>query len=202
MPSEERADHIAGSRQSHAVQERLVRVVNIHFERIPERPERIPERDSRGSPDVGTLIQNQLFALVCKGCRKGQKGQKKQKFQAFFALFVLFRHFLSPTIHWSPDFEHMYPDSERFAALTGASPRPYTPRFANARRFFTVGNKESFKIMPNHKSAEKRDRRTRAATPPTPPTAAVCALRSRSCAPRWMRVASMTRGRCTPKPSR
>jgi len=38
----------------------------------------------------------------------------------------------------------MYPGIERFAALTGASPRPYTPRFANARRFFTADNKESF----------------------------------------------------------
>jgi hypothetical protein len=94
--------------------------------------------DLRGSPDVGTLIQNQLFALECEG---KQKGQKRQNFR-LFCPFCPFCFHLPFTV--SPNFKHMYPDIERFAALTGASPRPYTPRFANARRFFTVGNKENF----------------------------------------------------------
>jgi hypothetical protein len=49
----------------------------------------------RGSPDVGTLIQNQLFALACKGKQKGQKGQKKAKFQAFLPFLSFFAIFAS-----------------------------------------------------------------------------------------------------------
>lgn len=33
----------------------------------------------------------------------------------------------------------------RFTGLTGAPPRPYTPRFAYTRRLLTTDSKESFK---------------------------------------------------------
>jgi len=82
--------------------------------------------------------------LVCKGKRKGQKEQKKAKFQAFLPFLSFFDIFASAYHSPGAPILNLYPDSDRFAALTGASPRPYTPRFANARRFFTVGNKESF----------------------------------------------------------
>jgi hypothetical protein len=86
-------------------------------------------------------MQNQPFALDCEGKQKGQRRQKRQNFR-HFCYFYPFCFRLPFTV--SHDFKQMYPGIERFAALTGASPRPYTPRFANARRFFTVGNKENF----------------------------------------------------------
>jgi hypothetical protein len=48
----------------------------------------------RGSLDIGTLMQNQLFALGCEGKQEGQKG-KKGKISGFFAIFVLFVIFAS-----------------------------------------------------------------------------------------------------------
>jgi hypothetical protein len=85
----------------------------------------------------GHLYRISYLHWTAKGNKKDKKG-KKGKISGFFALFASTYYSLRALIFT------MYPEAGRFGALTGASPRPYTPRFAHARRFFTVGNKESF----------------------------------------------------------
>jgi hypothetical protein len=60
-----------------------------------------------GRPDVGTHLQNQLFAAECEGKQKRQKGQKWQNFR-LFAVFVLFAFFASTSQRAAnPDIENV-----------------------------------------------------------------------------------------------